>query len=85
MEEFIARYNDDDKEFVGSISAEGLFTPAGEGPNPQRKFTTNNTGDVWVVANYKDEKSGTTLTAKSYLVVAVPVYMKWDEPEVAQQ
>jgi quinohemoprotein amine dehydrogenase len=85
MEEFIARYNDDDKEFVGSISADGLFTPAGEGPNPQRRFTTNNTGDVWVIAKYQDKDTGdTALTAKGYLVVTVPVYMKWDQPEVAQ-
>ncbi|HEX4809979.1 MAG TPA: quinohemoprotein amine dehydrogenase subunit alpha [Bryobacteraceae bacterium] len=85
MEEFISRFNDDDKEFVGSLSAEGLFTPAGEGPNPQRRFMTNNTGDVWVVAKYKDAASGPTpLEAKGYLVVTVPVYMKWDEPEVAQ-
>ncbi len=85
MEEFVARYNDDDKEFVGSIGADGLFTPAIEGPNPQRRFSTNNTGDVWVVANYAGpgaEKE--PLTAKGYLVVTVPVYMKWDEPEVAQ-
>ena len=85
MEEFISHYNDNDKEFVGSISAEGLFTPAGEGPNPQRRFMTNNTGDVWIVANYQENgKSGTPMQAKSYLVVTVPVYMKWDEPEVAQ-
>jgi quinohemoprotein amine dehydrogenase len=84
-EEFIARYNDDDKEFCGSISADGLFTPALEGPNPQRRFSTNNTGDIWVVATYQDKDStGAPLTAKSYLVVTVPVYMKWDEPEVAQ-
>ncbi|MFZ0593936.1 MAG: quinohemoprotein amine dehydrogenase subunit alpha, partial [Bryobacteraceae bacterium] len=85
MEEFIARYNDDDKEFVGSIGADGLFTPSGEGPNPQRRFMTNNTGDVWIVAKYHDKDSGAEpLEAKSYLVVTVPVYMKWDEPEVAQ-
>ncbi len=85
MEEFIARYNDDDKEFVGSISADGLFSPAGEGPNPQRRFMTNNTGDVWIVAKHQDKDSGPTpLTAKSYLVVTVPMYMKWDQPEVAQ-
>ncbi len=70
---------------MGSIDNDGLFTPAGEGPNSQRRFTTNNTGDVWVVANYKNSDSGAApLTAKSYLVVTVPVYMKWDEPEVAQ-
>jgi quinohemoprotein amine dehydrogenase len=85
MEEFISHYNDDDREFVGSISAEGLFTPAGEGPNPQRRFTTNNTGDVWIVANYQEKGgSATPLRAKSYLVVTVPLYMKWDQPEVAQ-
>jgi quinohemoprotein amine dehydrogenase len=84
MEEFIARYNDDDKEFVGSLSADGLFTPAAEGPNPQRRFSTNNTGDVWVVAKYQDKDTPVPLVAKSYLVVTVPVYMQWDEPEVAQ-
>ena len=85
MEEFIARYNDDDKEFVGSLGADGLFTPAGEGPNPQRRFTTNNTGDVWVVAKYQDKDStGAPLEARSYLVVTVPIYMKWDQPEIAQ-
>jgi len=85
MEEFIARYNDDDKEFVGSINNDGLFTPAGEGPNPQRRFTTNNTGDIWVVANYQGKgTSATPLKATSYLVVTVPVYMKWDQPEIAQ-
>lgn len=78
MEEFVSHYGDNDREFVGSIDNQGLFTPAAEGPNPQRKFTTNNTGDVWVVATYQD------LTARSYLVVTVPIYAKWDEPEVAQ-
>jgi quinohemoprotein amine dehydrogenase len=85
MEEFISHFNDDDREFVGSISNEGLFTPSGEGPNPQRRFTTNNTGDVWIVASYQDKDSGPTpLTAKSYLVVTVPDYLQWDEGEVAQ-
>lgn len=78
MEEFISHYGDNDREFVGSIDNEGLFTPAAEGPNPQRKFTTNNTGDVWIVADYQG------LTARSYLVVTVPLYAQWDEPEVAQ-
>ncbi len=84
MEEFIARFNDDDKEFVGSLSADGLFTPAAEGPNPQRRFSTNNTGDVWIVAKYQDKDMASPLVAKSYLAVTVPIYMKWDEPEVAQ-
>jgi quinohemoprotein amine dehydrogenase len=86
MEEFFARYGDDDKEYVGSLSAEGLFTPSIEGPNPKRKFQTNNFGDVWVVATYQPGSAAGAkpLTARSYLVVTVPQYMRWDQPEVAQ-
>ncbi|HEX4809653.1 MAG TPA: quinohemoprotein amine dehydrogenase subunit alpha [Bryobacteraceae bacterium] len=85
MEEFISRYNDDDAEFVGSISADGLFTPSAEGPNPQRRFNTNNTGDVWIVATYTDKAGNTEpLTARSYLAVTVPAYVKWEQPEVGK-
>ncbi len=84
VEEFYSVYGDDDKEFVGSLSNSGLFTPASDGPNPQRKFSRNNYGDVWVVATAKDEKDkeGRPLAGKSYLVVTVPTYIKWDQPEV---
>jgi quinohemoprotein amine dehydrogenase len=86
VEEFYSVYGDDDKEFVGSLSKTGLFTPSSDGPNPQRKFSRNNYGDVWVVATAKDEKDkdGRPLTGKSYLVVTVPAYMQWDQPEVSQ-
>jgi quinohemoprotein amine dehydrogenase len=86
VEEFYSVYGDDDKEFVGSLSNTGLFTPASDGPNPQRKFSRNNYGDVWVVATAKDEKDkeGKPLVGKSYLVVTVPTYIKWDQPEVGQ-
>jgi len=86
IEEFHAVYGDDDKEFVGTLTKEGFFTPAGEGPNPKRKHGRNNYGDVWVVATAKTEKDkeGKPLIAKSYLVVTVPLYVQWDQPEVAQ-
>jgi quinohemoprotein amine dehydrogenase len=86
VEEFYSVYGDDDKEFVGSLNPTGFFTPASDGPNPQRKFSRNNYGDVWVVATAKDEKDkdGRPLAGKSYLVVTVPVYMQWDQPEVGQ-
>jgi len=86
MEEFYASFGDDDKEFVGSLSNAGLFTPSVDGPNPQRKFSRNNYGDVWVVATAKDEKDkdGKPLVGKAYLVVAVPTYINWDQPEVGQ-
>jgi len=84
VEEFMAVYGDDDKEFVGSLSASGFFTPASDGPNPKRKFSRNNYGDVWVVATAKNEKDkeGKPLSGRSYLVVTVPTYIKWDQPEV---
>jgi quinohemoprotein amine dehydrogenase len=60
-----------------------------EGPNPKRKFSRNNYGDVWAVASYQGDdaakqKDGSPLTSKCYLVVTVPMYMRWDQPEVAQ-
>jgi quinohemoprotein amine dehydrogenase len=86
MEEFYSTYNDDDREFVGSLSAAGFFTPSSDGPNPQRRFSRNNYGDVWVVATAKNEKDkdGKALVDKSYLVVTVPQYIQFDQPEVGQ-
>jgi quinohemoprotein amine dehydrogenase len=86
MEEFYSTYNDDDREFVGSLSATGFFTPSSDGPNPQRRFSRNNYGDVWVVATAQNEKDkdGKALVDKSYLVVTVPQYIQFDQPEVGQ-
>ncbi len=86
MEEFMTVYGDDDKEFVGTLSGTGLFTPASDGPNPQRKFSRNNYGDVWAVATAVKEKDkeGKPLQGRSYLVVTVPTYIKWDQPEVGK-
>ena len=55
-----------------------------DGPNPKRKFSRNNYGDIWVVATAKTEKEqrGKPMIGKSYLVVMVPTYIKWDQPEV---
>jgi quinohemoprotein amine dehydrogenase len=84
MEEFYAIFGDDDKGFVGRLTPTALFLPASDGPNPERKFMRNNYGDVWVVATSKTEKDqfGKPVTGKAYLVVTVPTYMKWDQPEV---
>jgi quinohemoprotein amine dehydrogenase len=65
-----------------------LFTPNVEGPNPQRKkqannFPVENYGDVWVAATYQNP-DGAELKAKAYLVVTVPVYTLYDQPEVGQ-
>jgi quinohemoprotein amine dehydrogenase len=86
MEEFYATYGADDTSFVGTLNDSGLFTPAIEGPNPQRRFGLNNRGDVWVVGTYtpRDEPGAKPLKAKSYMIVTVPLYVRWDQPEVAE-
>lgn len=86
VDEFMTSYNDDDKKFVGSLSPTALFTPASDGPNPARRFSRNNYGEVWVTATAKADRDrfGKLLSARSYLVVAVPEYLRWDQPEVSQ-
>jgi quinohemoprotein amine dehydrogenase len=84
VEEFFSTYGDDDKEFVGTITPSGLFLPGLEGPNPQRQFSRNNYGDVWVVATSKEkDKNGRPISGRAHLVVTIPLYVRWDQPEVA--
>ena len=86
MEEFYSTYGDDDKEFVGTLTPTGLFIPALEGPNPKRQFSRNNYGDVWVVATSKEtDKDGKPVSGRGHLVVTIPLYVRWDQPEVAAQ
>ncbi|WP_353857131.1 quinohemoprotein amine dehydrogenase subunit alpha [Novosphingobium humi] len=86
MSEFPSVYYDDDVNFVGKLSTAGFFTPNIDGPNPQRKWNRNNYGEVWVTATAKTEKGadGKPLTAKAFMVVTVPAYKRWDQPEVNQ-
>jgi quinohemoprotein amine dehydrogenase len=89
LEEFMSTADDDDAKYVGVINPEtGLFTPSMEGPDPKRKkasnnFPTEDWGDVWVDASYKTP-SGQSLKARSYLVVTIPDYIYFDQPEVSQ-
>lgn len=83
LEEYTATYDDDDVKFVGEINAKtGLFTPAGDGPNPARKGARNNIGDVYAVATYlpeaADGKPAKTLRARAHLLVTVPLYMRFE-------
>ena len=86
LEEFVSTPGDDDENFVGKINDSGLFTPNIEGPNPERQkqannFPTNNWGDVWVSASF-NAPGGQEMKARSFLVVTIPVYMRYDQPEV---
>jgi quinohemoprotein amine dehydrogenase len=82
IEEYTATYDDDDKDFVGTIDpSTGLFTPNLDGPNPKRRHNTNNYGDVWVVATYQQPKP---IKGRAHLLVTVPLYIKWDQAEVSR-
>jgi quinohemoprotein amine dehydrogenase len=79
VEEYKATFDDEDIKFVGAIDpATGLFTPNIDGPNPQRKGERNNIGDVWVVASYTPPGATTPLRGRSHLLVAPPLYIKFD-------
>ncbi len=85
LEEFIASFGDDDVKYVGKLDPQtGFFTPSSDGPNPERKSMRNNYGDVWSVAKYTPPGAGKPLIGRSYLIVGVPQYVQWDQPEVAQ-
>jgi quinohemoprotein amine dehydrogenase len=89
IEEYTATYDDDDKDFVGTIdAATGLFTPNLDGPNPKRRHNANNLGDVWAVASYQAPGSSgaaaRALKGRAHLLVTVPLYIKWDQPEVGR-
>jgi len=82
LEEYPSTYDDNDVDFVGEIDASGLFTPAVDGPNPERSGNRNNIGTVWVVATYRDPAAppgSEPLTARSYLVVTAPLHIRWDD------
>jgi quinohemoprotein amine dehydrogenase len=83
VEEYTATFDDDDKTYVGTLDDNGLFTPNVDGPNPKRRNRADNYGDVWVVATLK-LPDGKVLRARAHLLVTVPLYMKFDQPEVAQ-
>jgi len=87
IEEYTATYDDDDKEFVGTIDpATGLFTPNLDGPNPKRRHNANNYGDVWVVATFTPAhaEAPRPMRARGHLLVTVPVYIRFDQPEVSR-
>ena len=85
IEEYTATFTDDDVKFVGEIDrSRGVFTPAVDGPNPNRSGNRNNVGDVWVVASHQPA-AGEPLRARAHLVVTVPLYMRWDFSTLTQR
>lgn len=78
VEEYGVTYADDDVKFVGKIDANGLFTPAVDGPNLLRSGNRNNIGDVWVVATWQPPEKGVRpMRARAQLIVTVPLYVRF--------
>ena len=87
LEEYTATFKDDDLQYVGEISQDGLFTPNVDGPNPKRPGNRNNVGDVWVVASHAVAGADATakpLRGRAHLLVTVPIYMDWTSKEVGR-
>ncbi len=66
-----------DKKYAGHITENGTFIPAVAGPNPERKYGTNNAGDLKVIATVKD--GDRTLTAEAHLIATV---QRWNTPPI---
>ena len=66
-----------DAKFAGRIDQSGLFMTNDAGPNPQRKYRTNNAGELKVTAAVKD---GTrTVKATAPLIVTV---QRFNDPPI---
>jgi quinohemoprotein amine dehydrogenase len=59
-----------DVEFAGVMDPKtGVFTPGDAGPNPARKYGTNNAGNLKVIASVKD--GARELSGEAHLIVTV--------------
>ncbi len=67
---------DRDVEFAGSMDKDtGVFTPAAAGPNPARKQSTNNAGNLKVIATVGEGEAA--LSGEAQLLVTV---QRWINP-----
>ena len=66
-----------DTEFAGGITATGLFEPASAGPNPARRYQTNNVGELSVNATLNEGDSA--ISGSGRLIVTV---QRWNDPPI---
>ncbi len=70
--------DDNDIDFAGTMNAStGVFTPGEAGPNPKRKYGTNNAGRLSVVASLNGQDQ--PIEAKAELIVTV---QRWNNPPI---
>ncbi|WP_068639428.1 quinohemoprotein amine dehydrogenase subunit alpha [Thauera butanivorans] len=69
---------DEDVKFAGLMDeATGVFVPGGAGPNPMRRMSANNVGNLKVVAEV--EQGGTPVRGEGQLIVAP---QRWNNPPI---
>lgn len=66
-----------DTKYAGHIEQNGLFVPNVAGPNPERKYKTNNAGELKVTATVKDGER--TVAASAPLIVTV---QRFNDPPI---
>lgn len=66
----------EDVRFAGQMDQRrGIFEPAAAGPNPERRHSTNNAGNLQVVASV--EQDGASVSGTGQLIVTV---QRWNNP-----
>jgi quinohemoprotein amine dehydrogenase len=69
---------DEDLRFAGQMgSDDGVFAPSLAGPNPDRRFQTNNAGNLKVIAGI--DQDGQTIQGEGHLMVTV---QRWNNPPI---
>lgn len=69
---------DEDVRFAGAMDKDkGVFTPGAAGPNPQRKYQTNNAGNLKVLATVS--QGDNVVEGDSHLIVTV---QRWNNPPI---
>lgn len=66
---------DEDVKYAGRMQDDGVFVPGDAGPNPERKMSTNNAGNLKVIAQVDD--AGKSLKGEGQLIVTI---QRWNNP-----
>lgn len=73
-----AAKHDEDVKFAGLMDAKtGVFVPGDAGPNPARRMSANNVGNLKVVAEVVQD--GERLRSEGQLIIAAP---RWNNPPI---
>lgn len=63
----------EDTRWAGTMAADGVFTPAVAGPNPERPFSTNNAGELTVKAEAEGASGAGTMIVTVQRFIDTPI------------